>query len=1206
MAVDAARAKSLFLAASDLADPARRAAYLDRECGGDAELRARVEALLRADDASPLPAPEPRDAAGTFAPDAPAGVPTADRPDKDEHAGAVIAAKYKLVEEIGEGGMGAVWMARQAEPVRRFVAVKLIKAGADSRAVLARFEAERQALALMDHPNIARVFDAGSTPEGRPFFVMELIKGVPITQFCDDRRLTCRERLGLFVPVCQAIQHAHQKGVIHRDIKPSNVLVALSDDRPVPKVIDFGVAKATGQPLTEKTLATGFGAVVGTPEYMSPEQAGFNNLDIDTRSDVYALGALLYELLAGSPPFSRKELEDAGLLEILRVVREVEPPRPSAKLSAAAALPALSARRGTEPAQLTRSLRGELDWIVMKALEKDRSRRYDSANSFAADVQRHLAGEPVEAVPPSAGYRLRKFVKRNRAAVLAAGVLAVVLLAAAGVSLAFGLLASRAEGIAEQRRLDAEANEAKAVQAGGQLRDARDELWAGLYAARCPLIQGAWDAGRYDRVRELLAAQVPAAGRRDHRGFEWYYLDRQINADLRTVVVAPKDADDDYTSSPDRTPLLRLSPDGTRLLRFTRSGDDRRMLSYDTTTGREQFAVRYPAGVTYGASYSADGKWIVAAAKGNLVEGELRRWDAATGAEDRRARGVVSDLMPLAGPDALPAVWQGRRGPPSLQLWDGKAVKAINQPRASQSNVLALNRDGTLLAVSKDGAVELIDTRTGQPLSKAGDPPIPPGNSGRGAPARAAPVAFSTDGKRLAVAGEKLTVWEVAPRRRLAEVAEQARHPVFSPDGARIAYVRGPDAVIAEAATGRVRRVIKGHDGGIEYVAFTRDGSVLVTAGLERVEHWDATIDERVPAIRDRADKPADEPTSASPDGRRVGRFDDPELRVWGLADDSLVTFKVPPLPERTAKPGPDDIPNGWGLKGCVFSPDGRRVTMGNPTSYSTEDLDKEDAWESALRLWDLDAGRQLMVVRRLGAVTERVFSPDGRLLAAVFDPPGEVMVWDASSSTKGRQAGSTEVQQAGGRHRYTLKLPRGHNFMLAFSTDGGRVVAVGGAGDTLAVALWDAETGQPAPAANVPYGREQGRHRFEWFPPALGPGGRRVAAFVRKDAVSVWDTATGGHLIELKGVNGLAPNTSLLAFSPDGRRLATCGQSGGLKLWDPDTGTELLSLQVPVRVVHHLAFTPDGHGIRLVVQTEAGFETRLLGGSPRPEPRKP
>ena len=329
MAVDAAKAKSLFLAASDLADPLDRAAYLGRECGGNAELRGRVEALLLANDASPFSPALAPDATSTHAPDRPPS--TEDHDDPTARVGSILARKYKLIEEIGVGGMGSVYMAQQMEPVNRAVAIKVIKAGMDSKAVLARFEAERQALAMMDHPNIARVFDAGATDGGRPFFVMELLKGMPITQFCDEHKLTTRQRLELFVPVCQAIQHAHQKGIIHRDIKPSNVLVSMYDHRPVPKVIDFGVAKAAGQSLTDKTLMTGYGMVVGTPEYMSPEQAALNNLDIDTRSDVYSLGVLLYELLTGHTPVDRKTLDKAALLEILRIVREVEAPRLSAQ-----------------------------------------------------------------------------------------------------------------------------------------------------------------------------------------------------------------------------------------------------------------------------------------------------------------------------------------------------------------------------------------------------------------------------------------------------------------------------------------------------------------------------------------------------------------------------------------------------------------------------------------------------------------------------------------------------------------------------------------------------------------------------------------------------------------------------------------------------------------------------------------------------------
>ncbi len=403
--------RSVFEAAIEKPSAGERAAFLDRACAGDESLRQEVEVLLAAHDRLG---------------GAPGPTATVTDPAAAEGPGTVIGP-YKLLQRIGEGGMGSVWMAEQAEPVRRKVALKIIKPGMDTRQVVARFEAERQALALMDHPNIARVLDAGATQSGRPYFVMELVKGVPLTKYCDQRRLTPEERLGLFVPVCQAVQHAHLKGIIHRDLKPSNVLVALYDGKPVPKVIDFGIAKATGQQLTEKTLFTEFGQVVGTLEYMSPEQAELNQLDIDTRSDIYSLGVLLYELLTGTTPLEKKRLKEAAMLEVLRLIREEEPPRPSTRLSATQELPVIAANRGLEPDKLSGQVRGELDWIAMKALEKDRNRRYESASAFAADVQRHLNGEAVAACPPSFRYRARKFVRQHRLA-LAVGAAATAVL----------------------------------------------------------------------------------------------------------------------------------------------------------------------------------------------------------------------------------------------------------------------------------------------------------------------------------------------------------------------------------------------------------------------------------------------------------------------------------------------------------------------------------------------------------------------------------------------------------------------------------------------------------------------------------------------------------------------------------------------------------------------------------------------------------
>jgi serine/threonine protein kinase len=417
--------EELFHRALEKPTLAEQLAFLDEVCADQPELRQRVERLLRSHrhEDSFLHSSV-----------------TIDQP-ATEAAGTVIGP-YKLLEQLGEGGMGTVFLAEQTQPVQRKVALKLIKSGMDSQQVIARFEAERQALALMDHPNIAKVHDGGTTADGRPYFVMELVKGVPITRYCDERHLTPPERLELFLPVCQAVQHAHQKGIIHRDLKPSNVLVCLYDGKPVPKVIDFGIAKAAGPKLTEKTLFTEIGQVVGTLEYMSPEQAELNQLDIDTRSDIYSLGVLLYELLTGSTPLERKRFKEVALLEVLRLIREEESPRPSTRLSTTEGLPAIAANRGLEPKKLSGLVRGELDWIVLKALEKDRNRRYDTANAFALDVQRYLAEEPVQACPPSAWYRFRKFVQRNKGPVLAAS---LVLLALVGgiIGTTLGLLQAR-------------------------------------------------------------------------------------------------------------------------------------------------------------------------------------------------------------------------------------------------------------------------------------------------------------------------------------------------------------------------------------------------------------------------------------------------------------------------------------------------------------------------------------------------------------------------------------------------------------------------------------------------------------------------------------------------------------------------------------------------------------------------------------------
>ena len=558
MPADPKRVRDVFLAALEL-PPEQRPGYLAEACGGDAELRAEVDRLLAA-HAAPDSIVEPASSQpGTV--DLPGGTSAAQVFDQDslaptartthvhgldrrtetsaqpdphattaaetaspalrapklpsgERVGTVIAGRYTLVEVIGEGGMGSVYLAGQTEPVKRQVALKLIKTGMDSRGVLARFDAERQALALMDHPNIARIYDGGVTPAGQPFFVMELVRGVPLTEYCDTQRLTVKARLELFVAVCQAVQHAHQKGIIHRDLKPGNVLVTEVDGRPTPKVIDFGVATATELKLTDMSFAD-TGAIVGTPAYMSPEQADPSSMDIDTRTDVYALGVMLYELLTGSPPIDARQFQRGAILEMLRMVREVDPPRPSTKLSTAEALPNIAANRSIDPARLSKLLQGELDWVVMKALEKDRTRRYETANGFARDIQRYLVDEVVEARPPSRGYRLKKFVKRNKGQVIAASLVFLTLvggIVGTSLGMASARRAQKAEarqrGIADDQRDKAIASETKAREEAAKTRAINDFLTHDLLTQAEPANNAVEDKVTLLEVLDRAAAKV--------------------------------------------------------------------------------------------------------------------------------------------------------------------------------------------------------------------------------------------------------------------------------------------------------------------------------------------------------------------------------------------------------------------------------------------------------------------------------------------------------------------------------------------------------------------------------------------------------------------------------------------------------------------------------------------------------------------------
>ena len=559
------RAQEIFLTAIEQHQSDQWPAYLDEACADDGQLRQAVERLLRS-----------HQDLGTFHENGPATAQMTWH--LAEQPGTTIGP-YKLLQQIGEGGMGVVYMAEQTEPVSRRVALKIIKPGMDTRQVIARFEAERQALAMMDHPNIAKVLEAGMTDTGRPYFVMELVKGIPVTQYCDQKQLTPRERLELFVPVCQAVQHAHQKGIIHRDIKPSNVLIAEYDDLPVPKIIDFGVAKATQQRLTEKTMFTEFGQVVGTVEYMSPEQAKLNQLDIDTRTDIYSLGVLLYELLTGETPFDGERLRSAAFDELLRIIREEDPPRPSLRLSTSESLPSIAANRHTEPKKLSALVHGELDWIVMKALEKDRTRRYDTASKFAEDVQHNLKDEPVTACPPSAAYRLRKFARRNKSLISTMAAIATALVIGTGVATWQAIRAAHerdhavvaeATAEAEAKRADEEAKQAmqeaeRAIEAESaaiaeaeRADEAEQVARKNLLMAKIQLAEEQLNQGRYGLAIRLLNAHSPEA--EDEAGFAWHHLWARAQEGLIGTLEGHTKLVSSISFSPDGTQLASAQP----------------------------------------------------------------------------------------------------------------------------------------------------------------------------------------------------------------------------------------------------------------------------------------------------------------------------------------------------------------------------------------------------------------------------------------------------------------------------------------------------------------------------------------------------------------------------------------------------------------------------------------------------------------------
>lgn len=1124
----AANIDELFWQAIELESTEQREQFLERLDQQSPELRARLERLLVAhfSSASVLDSPQ-------HLPDAmPATV--------DLEATVQVGTKigpYKLLEEIGRGGMGVVYMAEQTEPVRRKVALKIVIPGLDSAQVLARFEAERQALALMDHPNIARVLDAGTTPQGRPYFVMELVKGIAISKYCDQQRLDLRQRLGLFVPICQAIQHAHQKGIIHRDIKPSNVLVARFDGKPVPKIIDFGVAKAIGQQLTERTLFTGFGSVIGTLEYMSPEQAEFNALDVDTRSDVYSLGVLLYELLTGVTPITAEQMKRAGLIEALRVIREQEPQPPSTRLSKSDALASVSASRRTEPQLLMRSLRGELDWIVMRALEKDRNRRYESATALASDIGRYLADEPVEACPPSTMYLIRKAIRRHRTAIATAALFAVLLIAATVVSLRLAAAARHesyraqvAADTAERARLDAERDRqrardaeqraeqaaAEATQHAGRAEANAADLQRQIYAADMIRIENAFKRGDMVTVREYLQRHVPQSGESDPRGFEWFYYHHRLNRDALTV-------------SQESTVVhsICFHHEGSELL----AGSYGKVDVLDSTSGRHLRTLVELDGDVSNVEVSPSGKLLAIATD----DGVLTIARLADGAIVQKIRahteeqhaGIRAIAFGSTDDHIVTGGWHGQ-----VKFWQVSTGTEWRAPLDIPVSISGIDwsPDETSIVVGCGGdKVQLWTLDQETPAQELHDSDW-----------QVTQVAFHPkDNSFAAAVGKTIKIWDASSGRELKSVncLEPVTDFQFSPDGAVIATHDGYRAIdLWDSQDGRHLNRFEGHSINIHAIAFTPDGQRLAScSGLRYPDYitdsciklWDV--------------KTPPEPISVlgcsfcakfSPDSRLLGTFGvdgtpqmfdvatgepsysleranepvqayaiafDPKNRLVASGAESL-TISLRSNGKAIKHLTPDV---GW-LRKLEFSPDGDWLAV--------------SGWRG-MCVYALSSEEKIAELSIDASVWATAFSPDMRWFAAASHD--SVVVWDLATKQIAKKLQiSADVAQAVEFQPDSEKLAVGcsDGTILQWST-----------GDWRLLATWK---GHRASVTDLAYNSDGSR---------LLSGGMDGTAIV-------WDVTSGGPVMTLEGQHAMVVAVD---FSDDDQHIATTGYDATVKIWN-------------------------------------------------------
>ena len=1032
--------------------------------------------------------------------------------------------RYKLLERIGEGGFGAVYVAEQKVPVKRLVALKIIKVGMDTRQVVARFETERQALALMDHAHIAKIFDGGATAAGRPYFVMELVRGPPITEYCDANCLPPFQRLGLFIEVCRAIQHAHQKGVIHRDIKPSNILVTLRDGEAVPKVIDFGIAKATQVSLTDKTVYTQFQHFIGTPAYMSPEQAELNGADLDTRSDIYSLGVLLYELLVGTTPFNAKDLLASGLDGMRQTIRETEPIRPSTRLRTMAEeeLTTAAERRGADAPKLISAVRGDLDWIVMKCLEKDRARRYDTANGLAMDIQRYLDSEPVVARPPSGAYRVRKFMRRNRAMVTAAAILAGVLLLGIVASTWQAIRATQAQ---EEARRQARAARAQvlrlSVANGVRLENAGDLTGALLWISKSlRLVEGDPDQERVHRLRYASFLQhCPKLMQvLSHENVVRYAV---FSPNGRSVLTIGDEARvwDAATGEPVTAALGRassmpfsaaFSSDGTRVVAFGADSNTARV--YDARTGDPISPPLVNSNALFYAAFSPDGRRVVTGG----WDSNVLVWDAESGAcviPPLQHQSVVTRAS--FSPDSRRLVTASFDG--TARLWDAATGEELCPPMQHGDAVrdAVFSPDGRYVATaSVDQTARLWDANTGKPV---GHPLYHPKEVYQ--------LSFSPDGRRLLTGeldeariwdlstGEFLTFKHVAP----VALSGWMRFPLLSPNGKFLVSADSDHtARVYDALTAQPITPPLPHNGPIFHAAFSPDSLHVVTAsadGAARV--WEIN--------------PPDTRAASSPSRSLINRVAfSPDHRRFAMASGDGTARLVDAL---TGNPiGPVLRHDGAVLHTC-FSPDGRWVATGGV--------------DATLRVWDAATGLPVgSPIKQADWVTFTCFSPDSRRVCSIAGR--HLRIWNpvTGQPTTARMEQSGIVEYA------------------AFSSVGGLLVSACSDGTAR---VWNAETGE----AITPVFR----HEQALFHASFSPDARFVVTASSDRTARVWDAKTG-ELVMVPLSHDTAVQAA--AFDSAGAHIFTLTEQGVFSWEMPSEGrpVEELVLQATVLAGRRIDFT--------------------------------